>query len=136
MEVLAQAATDAPTLPPWQWWASFGVLGIGGFIGVCAFVAWFFGLWLPHKSASYKQDRAHQAHKQQVEAKRDETLTAFISHLADTRGEEMEHKRRQTEILDRMDKRQAEHSDACQRSEQKLERLGELIGEALRTRTA
>ena len=132
MEVLFSQVTP-PEIPPWQWWASFGVLGIAGLVALTCIAAYFFVVILPDRIAAAKQNRAHLKLKQQVEIEREEKVNAWIDTTRSNSSEELEHKRKTVEILDRMDKRQAEHANDCKQDGIKLDRLGQKIDQALRT---
>lgn len=124
MELLAQMLPTPPELPDWRWWADMGVLGIFAFVVITALVTVFFIAWLPYyvrllkQRAEFNAQKAIQEanyslRKQELDLLKDEKLNALMDTIRDNAGEELQHKRQQTAILDRMDKRQSEHADSC-----------------------
>src|SRR5687767_4165750 len=110
MSLLAQTV---PTLPDWQWWANFGVLGIGGVVVVASGVAYFWLIWWPDRRERLKLERDRRKALQELEIQKEHKTIAFLDTVRECQAADHEFKGRLVEVTEKLAKGQENHARDC-----------------------
>jgi hypothetical protein len=108
MNLLAQIADRS-----WQEiLLGYGPLGVGAFLSVMAAV-WvsreFWKVYKPYLEAKLKAENE----RRHAEAAKETRQAEYVARITESHGEDMEVKRRQVALLEKMDARQTHHAEAC-----------------------
>jgi hypothetical protein len=114
-----------PTLPNWQYWSSFGVLGILAFAALSGAVAYYWLVWLPDKRARMTLDLAHKQAMQDHEIRRATKTESFLAVAEECQiaGKETTH--RIAAVMERLATVQEAHSAECTRAGRKVDQIAQ-----------
>jgi len=108
MNLLAQIADRS-----WQdVLLNYGPLGAFAVVVAIA-VGWAVREWWKVQKPYLESKLAAEIDRSKAEAEKEKRQAEYVQRITDSHGEDMECKRRQVALLEKMDQRQAHHSDSC-----------------------
>jgi len=109
-----------------EYWANWGVAG--AILFVLGASAAYIGRqwWLvekPRRVAAYQQALEHAAAKQQMDLEREKKTVLLLTTLTESQIADIEFKRRQINLLEKVDDRQGGHAEVCHQSHKLIEEI-------------
>lgn len=109
----SQLYAIVPAMPTWQYWSSFGVLGILAFAALSGVVAYYWLIWMPDKRASMALDLAHKKAMQEHEIRREMKTESFLVTAEKCQQDNRDFNGRLAAVTERLAKVQETHAVDC-----------------------